>query len=236
MKSHEKSEQHLNCTVYYKRLISENSNVSASSLNDNNTNTRPIVNSLLKLNEKQHEKLKHLFTIAYKIAKRGKPFTDFEIDCELVSKLGVDLGENHVNRFKCVDFIQSIYGSFKKELIKDILQSPYISVLADGSTDASTKEQENDLQPTGHPLTILASIEELEHSHADGVLKGIFDALATVGLTRESLKPDQPGPSIVCCNFDGAAVMQGKKMVYLDSYLKSIPILFLYGALHTNCS
>lgn len=112
--------------------------------------------------------------------------------------------------------------------------------MADGSTDASTKEQENVcvryLQPTGHPLTILASIEELEHSHADGVLKGIFYALATVGLTRESLKPDQPGPFIVCCNFDGAAVMQGEKMVYLDSYLKNIPILFLYGALHTNCS
>lgn len=138
MKSHEKSEQHLNCTVYYKRHISEYSNVSASNSNDNNTNTRPIVNSLLKLNEKQQEKLKNLFTIAYKIAKHGKPFTDFEIDCELVSKLGVDLGENYVNRFKCVDFIQSIYGSFKKEFIKDILQSPYISVLADGSTDAST--------------------------------------------------------------------------------------------------
>lgn len=101
--------------------------------------------------------------------------------------------------------------------------------MADGSTDASTKEQENVcvryLQPTGHPLTILASIEELEHSHADGVLKGIFDVLATVGLTRESLKPDQPGPSIVCCNFDGAAVMQGKKNGASGQLFKEYPHL-----------
>lgn len=229
MKSHEKSEQHLNCTVYYIRHCSENPHGNVPSCSTEIIGPRPIVNSLLKLNDKQQEKLKNLFTIAYKIAKHGKPFTDFELDCVLATKLGVDLGENYVNRFKCVDFISSIYGAFKRELIKDIFQSPYVSVLADGSTDVSTKEQENIcvryIQPSGHPSTILASIEELEHSHADGVMKGIFDALATVGLTRESLKPDHPGPTIVCCNFDGANVMQGKKNGVSGKLLREYPHL-----------
>lgn len=64
------------------------------------------------------------------------------------------------------------------------------------------------IQRSGHPSTILASIEELEHSHVDGVIKGIFHAFATVKSTQESLKPDQPDSTIVCCNFDGADVKQ----------------------------
>lgn len=56
-------------------------------------------------------------------------------------------------------------------------------------------------------------------------MKGIFDALATVGLTRESIKPDHPGPTIVCCNFDGANVMQGKKNGVSGKLLREYPHL-----------
>lgn len=111
MKSHEKSE-HLNCTVYHKRKCSENPHDRVSCCNTDSFGHRPIVNSLLGLNEKQQEKLKNIYNI---------------------------------DRFKCVDFISSIYGATKRELT--IFQSPYISVLADDPckhTDVSTKEQEND--------------------------------------------------------------------------------------------
>lgn len=50
-------------------------------------NTISIVISQIKLTEKQQEKLKlkNVFNIAYKIAKHGKPFTDFILDCKIIS-------------------------------------------------------------------------------------------------------------------------------------------------------
>lgn len=64
---------------------------------------------------------------------------------------------------------------------------------------------------TRNPVTIFCGIVNLEHGHADGVLDGIFRALSLVGLTKENLKANEPGPTLICANFDGANVMQGKK-------------------------
>ena len=55
--------------------------------------------------ENSQRKIFSLFHIAYKIAKYGKPFTDFEIDCQQNKKLEVDLGKNYLNTNRCKDFI-----------------------------------------------------------------------------------------------------------------------------------
>lgn len=60
-------------------ICPKNSNDCISSWNYDNIGAKQIVQSLLKLNEKQQEKINfkkpHIYTIAYEIAKHGMPIT-----------------------------------------------------------------------------------------------------------------------------------------------------------------
>jgi hypothetical protein len=53
----------------------------------------PIGQSLLKLDESQRKRLESLFNTAYGVIKAGKPFSDYELICEIQVKNGLDLGE-----------------------------------------------------------------------------------------------------------------------------------------------
>jgi hypothetical protein len=96
MKAHQVSEAHLLCTTYYNQRKDQ----PAPKLNNTETES-PILNAMKKLDTLQKEKMSALFNIAYKTAKYGKPYSDFEIDCQLVTKLGVDLGTNYLNAHRC---------------------------------------------------------------------------------------------------------------------------------------
>ena len=218
LKAHHTSEIHVLCSSYF-RQKNESPNplqVSASA---------PIVTALLKLDQDQMNRLDALFNIAYKIAKHGKLHSDFEIDCTLIQKLGVDLGKNYLNANRCKDFIKSIGDAITESVAEDLKGANFVSILSDGSTDCSNLEQENVLvryvsPKTRNPVTMFCGIVSLEHSHADGVLDGIFRALNLVGLTKESLKAGNQGPTIICANFDGANVMQGKKNGVVGKLIK----------------
>ena len=54
----------------------------------------PIGQSLLKLDESQRKRLQSLFNTACGVVKAGKPFSDYELICEIQVKNGLDLGEN----------------------------------------------------------------------------------------------------------------------------------------------
>jgi hypothetical protein len=55
----------------------------------------PIGQSLLKLDESQRKRLESLFNTAYSVVKAGKPFSDYELICDIQVKNGLDLGENY---------------------------------------------------------------------------------------------------------------------------------------------
>jgi hypothetical protein len=57
--------------------------------------------SLLKLDESQRKRLESLFNTAYGVVKAGKPFSDYELVCEIQVKNGLDLGENYRNINGC---------------------------------------------------------------------------------------------------------------------------------------
>jgi hypothetical protein len=57
----------------------------------------PIGQSLLKLDESQRKRLESLLNTAYGVVKAGKPFSDYELKCEIQVKNGLDLGENYRN-------------------------------------------------------------------------------------------------------------------------------------------
>jgi hypothetical protein len=52
----------------------------------------PCLLALLKLEEKQQKRTQILFTTAYSITKTGKPFTDFQLMCEIQASNGLDIG------------------------------------------------------------------------------------------------------------------------------------------------
>ena len=47
----------------------------------------PIGPSLLKLDESQRKRLESLFNTAYSVVKAGKPFSDYELICEIQVKM-----------------------------------------------------------------------------------------------------------------------------------------------------
>ena len=57
----------------------------------------PIGQSLLKLDESQRKRLESLLKTAYGVVKAGKPFSDYELICEIQVKNGLDLAENSRN-------------------------------------------------------------------------------------------------------------------------------------------
>jgi hypothetical protein len=69
----------------------------------------PIGQSLLKLDdESQRKRLESLFNTAYSVVKAGKPFSDYELICEIQVKNGLDLGENYRTINGCKTFAASI--------------------------------------------------------------------------------------------------------------------------------
>ena len=68
----------------------------------------PIGQSLLKLDESLRKRLESLFNTAYGVVKAGKPFSDYELICEIQVKNGLDLGENYRNNNGCKTFAASI--------------------------------------------------------------------------------------------------------------------------------
>jgi hypothetical protein len=54
-----------------------------------------VLQSLLKLDESQRKRLESLLNTAYGVVKAGKPFSDYELICEIQVKNGLDLGENY---------------------------------------------------------------------------------------------------------------------------------------------
>ncbi|XP_033758057.1 zinc finger protein 862-like [Pecten maximus] len=130
--------------------------------------------------------------------------------CSLQAKNGVDMGSMYRNDKGCKTFIEHIANSEIEKIKKDVMESRYFSVLSDGSTDSSITEQEavyiRYIGPEGKPQTECCDIVSLETADASGVLQDIDRALETIGIDENAFKS-----KLVGCNFDGAAVMMGKK-------------------------
>lgn len=114
------------------------------------------------------------------MAKQGKPFSDFLYVMEIQRKNKVDIGEQYINLEGCKLFIRWITKQMKQELVTD---SPFMSILSDGSTDTGVLEQEIvyvsyvDVKEM-IPVTSFVNIVELKSADSEGVLNAILSALA----------------------------------------------------------
>ena len=107
----------------------------------------PIGNSLnnaAKLNVHDRSYLEKLFHIAYVIAKKGRPYTDFQAHIELEKLHGVNFSTSgaYENETACKNFINfSSECLFDKTVIEKLVHVNFISVLCDGSTDSAVVEK-----------------------------------------------------------------------------------------------
>lgn len=61
---------------------------------------------------------------------------------EIQRKNKVDIGEQYMNLEGCKLFIRWIAKRMKQEFVTEIKNSPFMSILSDGSTDTGVLEQE----------------------------------------------------------------------------------------------
>ena len=104
------------------------------------------------------------------------------------------------------EFVDCVGEAMKEDFVKDILNTPYYSILTDGSTDASILEQEVlyvlFLSSSGVPVLEFLSVDTPQHAHADGLKQCIEDSFQHIGITPLSSR-------LASMDVDGAAVNTG---------------------------
>jgi hypothetical protein len=74
----------------------------------------PIGQSLLKLDESLRKRLESLLNTAYGVVKAGKPFSDYELICEIQVKNGLDLGQGWVKTIEILMVVKLLLHQLHK--------------------------------------------------------------------------------------------------------------------------
>ncbi len=87
--------------------------------------------------------LKALFNTAYYVAKEKVSFRAFSGMLELQEKNGVKLWTQYRNDLKCKEFIHNIAEADRRRVEQKVMNTRFLCIMGDGSTDVSITEQEN---------------------------------------------------------------------------------------------
>ena len=110
-----------------------------------NTPIRESLRKMDKLSEDRRESLEKLFYVAYHIAVRGRPCTDFvhELKVQKLHKVEFFKSCSYGNESACREFINFCSKSIFNQRVKEKLQNTnFISISCDGSTDSAAVEKE----------------------------------------------------------------------------------------------
>ena len=165
-----------------------------------------IGRGLVKMATRDKEVLENRFNTAYYLAKKERPYSDFTELLELQEKNpDVKFRGSYRNERAAANFVDTCGEILKDELITDLKNANYYSVLMDGSTDSSVIEQELVyvlFLDKGVPTVKFSSIESVQSADADGLLSSLKDSFERVGV-------DQFENHIHGLNVDGASVNTG---------------------------
>ena len=137
---------------------------------------RAIAQSLAKGRKDQEEKDRRdvavKMTTAFYLAKEELPFSKFQGLIELQKKNGLEVTSTYANNKTCGEMVSVLGKLFKEETVREINQNHYISVMADGATDAGGLENETVFcryVQDGRPVNWLIGHKAVEHAHAEGM-------------------------------------------------------------------
>ncbi|KAK1907004.1 Zinc finger protein 862 [Dissostichus eleginoides] len=152
--------------------------------------------------------MENMFHTAYYVVKKEKPFTDFLDLVQRNSRTGSNMTNCYLSDKACLRFTIDIYNVEREQLLSDLKNAGYISVMIDGATD--TRNFENEIvyvkffnKERGVVQSFLG-IEDVKHAHADGVLSAVQTVFEKAGLDNWKEK-------VVFFCADGAAVNMGKR-------------------------
>ena len=135
----------------------------------------PILQGLQKggkaVEEKTKKEMEAKFNTAYLIAKEELPFTKFQPILSLQKKNGLDISTTYANDKSCNNFVAVIGEVMTEQLANEVNEKKYISVMIDGATDASGKENETvhcRFLKDGQPVNRLVGHKAVAHAHAQG--------------------------------------------------------------------
>ena len=135
----------------------------------------PIVQGLQRggkaAEEKTRKEMEAKFNTAYLIAKEKLPFSKYQAILSLQRKNGLDISTTYANDKSCNNFVAIISEVMTEELASKINEKNYISIMIDGATDASGKENETvhcRFIKDGQPVNRLVGHKGVAHAHAQG--------------------------------------------------------------------
>ena len=103
----------------------------------------PLKQCFARMSENERQMLVRSFEVAYHLAKKGRPYSDFAELIELEKMHGVKFLSSYGHRNACKQFIHFISETIFNENVKNkLLHANFVSVLCDGSTDSSIVEKE----------------------------------------------------------------------------------------------
>lgn len=137
-------------------------------------------NTTKDLQERDRREVAVKMTTAYFIAKEELPFSKFSALVALQKKNGIELTSTYANDKSCAEMVSVLGKLLKEGLAAEINNKHYISVMADGATDAGGMENETvfcRLVREGRPINRLIGHKAVEHAHAEGKRKSCVHAL-----------------------------------------------------------
>ena len=172
-------------------------------------------------NKKLQEQTKKKFEVSYFVAKHELSFTKYEKILDLEEMHGVDIGPSYRNDMACAEFIDFLGDDLDNNLVKDLARANFYSVLSDGSTDSSVREQECTFVLYFDPKPMeeeakdkvkirmgFLGLKNLTAGKGGGTAVGVFgaikDSFTSLGVTEFKSK-------LVGFGADGASVNRGNK-------------------------
>ena len=138
-----------------------------------------IAQSLAKGKKEQEERDQRevavKITTAYFLAKEEILFSKFQGLIDLQKKNGLDLTSTYANNKTCFEMVFILGKMFKERTAREINKSNYISVMADGATDAGGLENETVFCRyvlDGCPVNRLIGHKAVEHANPEGTKGG----------------------------------------------------------------
>ena len=129
-----------------------------------------------------------LFDLAYLLAKKGRPYSDFSDFVELGKSHGVKYTVDYTNDKQCAEFVKFTSRSLFDSVVKNKLtKCNFVTVLCDSSTDSAVIKKECIyvifVDPdTFEPHLTFFSLEDAPSQNADGLIQAIKSAFRNHGL------------------------------------------------------
>ncbi|XP_027132754.1 E3 SUMO-protein ligase KIAA1586-like [Larimichthys crocea] len=187
--------------------------------------------SILKQLEGEVDKTASLFRTAYHMAKKNRPYTDYQDLVVLQQANGLDMGITLHSRYSAKNIIDHTAQEMRNKILNHILtEDKRFSVLIDESTTLSKKSAlVVYLTSTVNnvPTVIFLDLVELESQSAENITNTLLQCLTTCGLNENFIRTN-----FVAFACDGASAMLGRKSGVATRLQQMYPELIVWHCLN----